>query len=200
MKRRRLTRDEVAKLVVKASSALVKAAAAQMPSPCRQRRRSAVVPLVFPVLDEEYTAADTRRMRSRTASRNSGRRRSPSSRLAESRCSVPILRNARHLRPGGRTKTELAAWPKASHASGGLRPVRLPLCVWRTSRAVDGDEATTATSLPRRTVMRGPWRPARRARERCGSSRATSRRFPMNGSGVGPGGSRRLRSAISWNT
>jgi hypothetical protein len=57
MKRRRLTRDEVAKLAVKASLALVKAAA-QMSSPCRRRRRGAVVPLVFPVLGEEYTAAD----------------------------------------------------------------------------------------------------------------------------------------------
>jgi hypothetical protein len=62
MQRRRLTRDEVAKLAVKASSALVKAAAeaaaAQPSSPCRRRRRGAVAPLVFPVPDEEYAAAD----------------------------------------------------------------------------------------------------------------------------------------------
>ncbi|RCV40715.1 hypothetical protein SEVIR_9G075600v4 [Setaria viridis] len=62
MQRRRLTRDEVAKLAVKASSALVKAAAeaaaAQPSSPCRRRRRGAVAPLVFPVPEEEYAAAD----------------------------------------------------------------------------------------------------------------------------------------------
>jgi hypothetical protein len=95
MKHRRLTRDEVAKLVVKASSTLVKAAATQMPSPCRQRRRGALVPLMFPVLDEEYTTAETRRMRSRAASRSSGCRRSPSSRLTENRCSVPACRGTR---------------------------------------------------------------------------------------------------------
>jgi len=58
MQRRRLTRDEVAALAVRASSALVKAAAAQPSSPCRRRRRGAVAPLVFPVPEEEYAAAD----------------------------------------------------------------------------------------------------------------------------------------------
>lgn len=62
MQRRRLTRDEVAALAVKASAALVKAAAAaaaaQPSSPCRRRRRGAVAPLVFPVPEEEYAAAD----------------------------------------------------------------------------------------------------------------------------------------------
>ncbi|RLN19104.1 uncharacterized protein C2845_PM02G46660 [Panicum miliaceum] len=63
MQRRRLTGDEVAALAVKASSALVKAAAAaaaaQPSSPCRRRRRrGAVAPLVFPVPEEEYAAAD----------------------------------------------------------------------------------------------------------------------------------------------
>ena len=39
--------------------ALVKAAAAAQPSsPCRRRRRGAVAPLVFPVPEEEYAAAD----------------------------------------------------------------------------------------------------------------------------------------------
>lgn len=60
MQRRRLTRDEVAALAVRASTALVKAAAAQPSSPCRRRRRrGAVAPLVFPVPEEEYAAADT---------------------------------------------------------------------------------------------------------------------------------------------
>ncbi|KAG2545623.1 uncharacterized protein LOC120648485 [Panicum virgatum] len=62
MQRRRLTGDEVAALAVKASSALVKAAAAaaaaQPSSPCRRLRRGAVAPLVFPVPEEEYAAAD----------------------------------------------------------------------------------------------------------------------------------------------
>ncbi|XP_066386034.1 uncharacterized protein [Miscanthus floridulus] len=59
MQRRRLTRDEVAALAVRASTALVKAAAAAQPSsPCRRRRRGAVAPLVFPVPEEEYAAAD----------------------------------------------------------------------------------------------------------------------------------------------
>ncbi|XP_066331608.1 uncharacterized protein [Miscanthus floridulus] len=58
MQRRRLTRDDVAALAVRASSALVKAAAAQPSSPCRRRRRGAVAPLVFPVPEEEYAAAD----------------------------------------------------------------------------------------------------------------------------------------------
>ncbi|CAN6309183.1 unnamed protein product [Urochloa humidicola] len=64
MLRRRLTRDEVAALAVKASSALVKAAAeaaAAMPSsPCRRRRRrrGAVAPLVFPVPEDDYAAAE----------------------------------------------------------------------------------------------------------------------------------------------
>ncbi|CAD6214735.1 unnamed protein product [Miscanthus lutarioriparius] len=62
MQRRRLTRDEVAALAVRASSALVKAAAAaaaaQPSSPCRRRRHGAVAPLVFPVPEEEYAAAD----------------------------------------------------------------------------------------------------------------------------------------------
>ncbi|CAN6322473.1 unnamed protein product [Urochloa humidicola] len=63
MQRRRLTRDEVAALAVKASSALVKAAAeaaaAQPSSPCRRRRRGgAVAPLVFPVPEEDYAAAE----------------------------------------------------------------------------------------------------------------------------------------------
>ncbi|EER93387.1 uncharacterized protein LOC8083967 [Sorghum bicolor] len=58
MQRRRLTRDEVAALAVRASSALVKAAAAQPSSPCRRRRRGAVAPLVFPVPEEEYAAAE----------------------------------------------------------------------------------------------------------------------------------------------
>ncbi|WVZ60694.1 hypothetical protein U9M48_010681 [Paspalum notatum var. saurae] len=59
MQRRRLTREEVAALAVKASAALVKAAAAAQPSsPCRRRRRGAVAPLVFPVPEEEYAAAD----------------------------------------------------------------------------------------------------------------------------------------------
>ncbi|CAD6224149.1 unnamed protein product [Miscanthus lutarioriparius] len=60
MQRRRLTRDEVAALAVRASSAFVKAAAAaaaaQPSSPCR--RRGAVAPLVFPAPEEEYAAAD----------------------------------------------------------------------------------------------------------------------------------------------
>ena len=62
MQRRRLTGDEVAALAVKASSALVKAAAAaaaaQPSAPCRRLRRGAVAPLVFPVPEEEYAAAD----------------------------------------------------------------------------------------------------------------------------------------------
>ena len=64
MQHRRLTGDEVAALTVKASSALVKAAAAaaaaaaQPSSPCRRLRRGAVAPLVFPVPEEEYAAAD----------------------------------------------------------------------------------------------------------------------------------------------
>ncbi|PWZ53923.1 hypothetical protein Zm00014a_002921 [Zea mays] len=59
MRRRRLTREEVAALAVRASSALVKAAAAAQPSsPCRRLRRGAVAPLVFPVPEEEYAAAD----------------------------------------------------------------------------------------------------------------------------------------------
>ncbi|CAN6281218.1 unnamed protein product [Urochloa humidicola] len=62
MQRRRLTRDEVAALAVKASSALVKAAAeaaAAMPSsPCRRRCRCAVAPLVFPVPEDDYAAAE----------------------------------------------------------------------------------------------------------------------------------------------
>ena len=62
MQRRRLTGDEVAALAVKASSALVKAAAAAAAahpsSPCRRLRRGAVAPLVFPVPEEEYAAAD----------------------------------------------------------------------------------------------------------------------------------------------
>ncbi|KAJ1293433.1 hypothetical protein BS78_01G067900 [Paspalum vaginatum] len=63
MQRRHLTREEVAALAVKASAALVKAAAAaaaaQPSSPCRRRRRrGAVAPLVFPVPEEEYAAAD----------------------------------------------------------------------------------------------------------------------------------------------
>ncbi|CAD6206798.1 unnamed protein product [Miscanthus lutarioriparius] len=59
MQRRRLTGDEVAALAVRASTALVKAAAAAQPSsPCRCRRRGAVAPLVFPVPEEEYAAAD----------------------------------------------------------------------------------------------------------------------------------------------
>lgn len=60
MQRRRLTREEVVALAVRASSALVKAAAAAQPSsPCRRLRRGAVAPLVFPVPEEEYAAADT---------------------------------------------------------------------------------------------------------------------------------------------
>ena len=59
MQRRRLTGDEVAALAVRASTALVKVAAAAQPSsPCRRRRRGAVAPLVFPVPEEEYAAAD----------------------------------------------------------------------------------------------------------------------------------------------
>ncbi|TVU44822.1 hypothetical protein EJB05_04282, partial [Eragrostis curvula] len=56
MQRRRLTGEEVAALAVKASSALVKAAAATAPSsPCRRRRAA---PLVFPLPEEEYAAAE----------------------------------------------------------------------------------------------------------------------------------------------
>ncbi|XP_062213242.1 uncharacterized protein LOC133914102 [Phragmites australis] len=59
MQRRRLTGEEVAALAVKASAALVKAAASAAPSsPCRRRRRGAVAPLVFPLPEEEYAAAD----------------------------------------------------------------------------------------------------------------------------------------------
>ncbi|OEL30287.1 hypothetical protein BAE44_0008690 [Dichanthelium oligosanthes] len=62
MQRRRLTREEVAALAMKASSALVKAAAeaaaAQPSSPCRRRRRGAVAPLVFPVPEQDYSAAE----------------------------------------------------------------------------------------------------------------------------------------------
>jgi hypothetical protein len=58
MRRRRLTGEEVAALAVKASSALVKAAAATAPSsPCRRLRRGTVAPLVFPLPEEEYDAA-----------------------------------------------------------------------------------------------------------------------------------------------
>ena len=55
-------------------------------------------------------------------------------------CAAPSLRSVRHLRPGWRTKTELAPWPPPLHASAGFRPDRLALCVWRISRAADGDD------------------------------------------------------------
>uniref|UniRef100_A0A0E0KJH1 Uncharacterized protein n=1 Tax=Oryza punctata TaxID=4537 RepID=A0A0E0KJH1_ORYPU len=56
VRRRSLTREEVAALAVKASAALVKAAAAA-PSPAGgRRRRGAVAPLVFPLPEEDDTA------------------------------------------------------------------------------------------------------------------------------------------------
>jgi hypothetical protein len=59
MQRRRLTGEEIAALAVKASSALVKAAAATAPSsPCGRLRRCAVAPLVFPHPEEDYAAAE----------------------------------------------------------------------------------------------------------------------------------------------
>jgi hypothetical protein len=62
--------------------------------------------------------------------------------LGDNMCIAPSLRSVRHLRPGWRTKTELAPWPPPLHASAGLRPERLALCVRRISRAADGDDAT----------------------------------------------------------
>ncbi|KAF0888341.1 hypothetical protein E2562_014166 [Oryza meyeriana var. granulata] len=57
VRRRSLTREEVAALAVKASAALVKAAAATAPSPAGGRRwRGAVAPLVFPLPEEDDTA------------------------------------------------------------------------------------------------------------------------------------------------
>uniref|UniRef100_A0A0D9VZG9 Uncharacterized protein n=1 Tax=Leersia perrieri TaxID=77586 RepID=A0A0D9VZG9_9ORYZ len=63
LRRRSLTREEVAALAVKASAALVKAAAsAASPSVGAgggRRRRGAVAPLVFPLPEEHETAAAT---------------------------------------------------------------------------------------------------------------------------------------------
>lgn len=99
-----------------------------------------------------------------------------------------ILRRLRHRFATGNQATEYLSWSSTWAALGTVLLEKARSCFWRTSFAKAGDEMTTVVFRPSFKLMIGPWILASSARDLWGLS-PSFRRFPMTGSGAGPGGS-----------